>query len=695
MAIELTSAYVSLVPTVKGMRRAIDTELDGAGRQAEKAGDDAGDGFTSGFGGKLAAFGAAAGLALGAALVKGTFDAVGREAENDLLAARLNLSPEESERIGAVAGSLYANAYGESLGEVNEAIRAIGDVFALDGLESDVLEEMGAQALDVAKILGEDVGRAVRASGQLMRTGLAGDAEEGFDLVLTAARRLPQEMSGELIDTIEEYGSSFAELGLTGEQALASVTNAVTAGARNVDVAADAFKEFSIRAIDGSTLTSEAYQQLGLDAEEMAQRIANGGAPAAAATSEIIQAISGIGDQVLQEEIGVALFGTKFEDLGADVVAAMDPASASLGDFSGAASRAGDTLNDNLSTRLETLKRKGLQGLADFAERFAVPALEAFVVLVGDISAAFSEEGLAGVLGVVQERLEPVISFVRDNAPLFAGFGAAILAVLVPAFVAWAISAGSAAIATIAAAAPVILVAAAIGLLAAGLVWAYQNSELFRGVIDAIGRFLRDKVLPAVKTVAGWLLEFGKIIFRVAGWIIEKVTPAVKAFATEIVEMGKRAYEMATDVIGFFGDIVDFINGLQQTIRDAASGMWDGIKEPFVRIMDAIRNLWNDTVGGFSVSIPDWVPTFGGRGFTIPKLHDGGIVPGKPGTEHLYVLEAGERVTSASDVRAGREDYTTPAGDQGPGVNIEQVNVINRPWLEELTEAVNFYPAAA
>jgi hypothetical protein len=36
-----------------------------------------------------------------------------------------------------------------------------------------------------------------------------------------------------------------------------------------------------------------------------------------------------------------------------------------------------------------------------------------------------------------------------------------------------------------------------------------------------------------------------------------------------------------------------------------------------------------------------------GLDITIPRLHEGGIVPGAPGTEQLALLQAGERVSPA------------------------------------------------
>ncbi|HEU4544430.1 MAG TPA: hypothetical protein VFR23_25085, partial [Jiangellaceae bacterium] len=69
---------------------------------------------------------------------------------------------------------------------------------------------------------------------------------------------------------------------------------------------------------------------------------------------------------------------------------------------------------------------------------------------------------------------------------------------------------------------------------------------------------------------------------------------------------------------------------------------------PFRGAFNAIARAWNNTVGRLSFSIPGWVPGIGGNSFSAPRLptfHQGGVVPGAPGTEMLAVLQAGERVT--------------------------------------------------
>ena len=56
--------------------------------------------------------------------------------------------------------------------------------------------------------------------------------------------------------------------------------------------------------------------------------------------------------------------------------------------------------------------------------------------------------------------------------------------------------------------------------------------------------------------------------------------------------------------------------------------MEEVIKAPFKTAFDAIKYLWNHTVGGFGFSVPSWVPGVGGKSFKIPMMATGGIVTG-------------------------------------------------------------------
>jgi phage-related minor tail protein len=217
MAIELATAYVSLTASAKGIGKSIAADLGDeltaplkkAGDDAGKAaGEDAGKSFGSSLssGLKLGAAGIAAGGALVAGLLaKGFADALDIESANAKLTAQLGLTAQQSEAYGKAAGELYASNYGSSLGEVNEALRQVTtNIGEGIGNGEDALKEVTADALNLAAVFDQDLARTTAAVGQLLKTGLADNAENAFD-ILTKGFQNGSNKADDLLDTFVEY----------------------------------------------------------------------------------------------------------------------------------------------------------------------------------------------------------------------------------------------------------------------------------------------------------------------------------------------------------------------------------------------------------------------------------------------------------------------------------------------------------
>jgi hypothetical protein len=144
---------------------------------------------------------------------------------------------------------------------------------------------------------------------------------------------------------------------------------------------------------------------------------------------------------------------------------------------------------------------------------------------------------------------------------------------------------------------PIGLVITALFAVGAALVLAWQKSATFRAVVQGAMR--------GVVAAFGWILSAGG------------------------------------NVIGWFRDLPGKIGGF-------FSGIGSTISAPFVAAFRAIKSWWNRNIGGKGFDVPSWVPGVGGRSFRLPRLHGGGVVPGAPGQEQLTLLQAGERVSSAS-----------------------------------------------
>lgn len=108
-------------------------------------------------------------------------------------------------------------------------------------------------------------------------------------------------------------------------------------------------------------------------------------------------------------------------------------------------------------------------------------------------------------------------------------------------------------------------------------------------------------------------------------------------------------------------DVWGFLKKIPHWLESAFSGVARAISWPFRTAFNFISDAWNNTIGGLSFSIPSWVPGIGGDSFGVPRLphfHEGGVVPGVPGSNQLAVLQGGEEVRSVSDAgRAGDGDW--------------------------------------
>ena len=304
------------------------------------------------------------GLTAGAALAAAIKEGMEQEKTQDLFQARTGVTEGQARKFGLAAGESYADAFGESVeGNLDTAKFALRNGL-LDPAATQRDAEKMINSLDgVATIMEEEIPAVAKAAGQALKTGFAVDAQDAFDL-FTKATQLGLNNSEDFLDTVNEYGTQFRKLGLTGAESIGLMSQAVKAGARDTDLAADALKEFSIRAIDGSELSAKAfadlaYEQdgvalsqqdliannekmsegfgaLGFNAEDMGKKIAGGGEGAREALGQVLDKLRGVTDEQERATLATALFGTQAEDLG-DALYAMDLDTAiqSMNDYEG------------------------------------------------------------------------------------------------------------------------------------------------------------------------------------------------------------------------------------------------------------------------------------------------------------------------------------------------------------------------
>lgn len=633
-------------------------------QKGQQAGEEAGSGLAAGIKGKLhAGLGSALGAigigaGIGAGVTSGLTQALDVGKANDKLRAQLNLTKDESSRLGKAAGQLYSKGYGESMGEVNDAISSvIRNVPELRNASVPVLKEISAGALDIARVFDQDVGGVTSAVSSMLKSGLAPNAQAALD-VLSKGFQSGADKGGDLLDTFTEYSVQFEKLGLDAPSSLGAINQLLAGGARNADVAADAFKEFSIRAIDGSKSTKDAFKTLGVDYKGFTGDLAAGGDRAKGALSVVVDELNATKDPLERNRVGVELFGTKWEDLGDSFRNLnLDTATDSLGKLAGATKGLADQSD---SSRIQGFIRGVQTGFVSIIGGQVIPKVKEFATahreeLAGalkTVTGIWNDTLLpalktgAGILtGTVIPAISSLVGWMKDHntvvkvaavvaAALFAVYkvGSAIIAVQAAGGLlkylasmnlvttATKIWAGIQAVMNVILTAnPIGIVVIAIAALVAIVIVAYKNSETFRNIVQAAWKGIQDAVSyawnnvikPAVSALVGF---FQNVIAPAAMWLWKSVFQpvfngiawAVKA-AWVIIQIIFKAWQLYLTkvifpVIRFLYDNV--VKPVFQAIGKAISWAWtnlirptfNSIKDAFTTVGTALKGVWDKTV---------------------------------------------------------------------------------------------------
>ncbi|MFJ1708577.1 phage tail tape measure protein [Kitasatospora sp. NPDC088346] len=500
--------------------------------EAERGGERAGAGITDALG-KVK--GVLIGGAIGAAVMAGLHEAVDQDKGTDLLAAKLGASPAQSAELGKAAGALYSKGYTESVEAANETLKSLWQQGLVPAdATSEQLARVGGRLQQVADILGEDVGPTSIAVGKMLKTGMAANADEAFD-VLVRGSQVGANSAEDLLDTLNEYPTQFRDLGVDAKQALGLIQQGLQAGARDSDIVADAFKELNIRVKDGSA--ADGLKSIGLNADQMAAAFNRGGPAANAALDQIMDRLRQVEDPSERSRLAFALLGSQAEDL-SGALFSLDPSAAvaGLGAVDGAAARAGDTMRDNASTRFTEFTRGLQQGLVEVLGSKVVPAITTtadwVVMLAGEVGTA--------------------TGFVRDHGIAFSIAAGVIAAIMLPTLVALAVQAATTTAATVAG-------------------WAAQSAAAVRSGVT----FLATNT----GILAGWVSQgvaAGAAAVRVvASWVLmgtQSLLQAARMAAAWVLAMGPVGWIIAAVVA-----LVALVVANWDTVRDATAAAWEWI----------------------------------------------------------------------------------------------------------------------
>ena len=543
--------------------------------ESDNAAEDSGSAM-DGLAGKLVGVAVAA-AGIGTA-IDTAMESMARTDMNNVLAAQLDLTAEESAQAGKIAGSLYASNYGESFEQVNEATGAV--LSTLANLADDgapAVEALAGKALTLAAVFGTDVNESVQSVNNLIRTGMVESADEGFDLLGSAMQSVPAAMREEIIPIMDEYAVTLSAAGLNGSQAMGLIVNASQDGAIAMDKAGDSVKEFMIKATDiGDTGAQEAITALGLSGTTMANDLLGGGEKAFSALNQIVTGLEGIKDPSEQAAASVAIFGTPLEDLSKNAIpgflAQLTNGDSAIGDFTGTVDEMGATLSQGPGAALETFKR-GLQ------DTF-INVMGSTITFITEHKQLISDLGIA--IGVVTGAM--ILLNIQQKA-VAAGGLITFIKTAITSTTLWSTATGI--LNGIMALNPFVAIALAIGALIGVIVLAYRNSETFRNIVQSAWEGIQNAASVAW---TGYLEPIFNKFMEFLGWVGEK---AVWLWQTIILPAWNGiqvAIAVAWAVIQVVFDI--FMAGIR-LLGDIVMFLWHNVIEPaFNGIKFAIEVWW-------------------------------------------------------------------------------------------------------
>ncbi|MCC6619461.1 MAG: phage tail tape measure protein [Chloroflexi bacterium] len=533
-----------------------------------------------------------------------------------LLSARTGESNDGLADQEQVLKDLHANNFGDDYLDLADAVATVES--NLGKLAPDELEDITAAAITLRDVFGIDIAESMKAARPLV-DNFALSGQQAMDLI-TSGLQQGGDAGQDLIDTLQEYAPFASQLGLSSEEFLAILIDGLEKGVRNTDYLGDALKEFSIRLTDNSASTRDAFEKLGLDYDDVIEKISDGSMSGADAMEMINDKLREIDNVAARDELGVALYGTKWEDVTADIVLGFDTAAGAatslIGDIEGASTRAGDAIATGPTRQFQAWGREILamidNGLGPFKDvlLFLGPVLAGFGPLLTPVVSAIG--AMAGVL--VKQAIPALLTTGRTIMGLIAASG------------------------------PIGLIITALGL----LFLAWQTN--FLGIQDI------------VKTIFGWL---GDVALPWVTGIFDAIASAVSTAIGIVVGAIEGILGVVSTVASAIGGFFDFITGGSETAKNQISG----VQPRTVPIAAADPKMREYQTGAWRVpqtgpaflhademvvppgaaqALRDW---FGGNAFSMVAAADGG---GGGGGDNITIYAEGlVRARNTSEIASG------------------------------------------
>lgn len=502
--------------------------------------------FAAGAVGSILTFAAAVG---GAAVVS----AVKLDTAVKKLGKETGATTAEMSEYKSIIKNLYLEGLGEDFDELAANLAEVKKQTQLSGKE---LQNFTKYATAFGDTFDTDISENTRAAKMMMdQFGIS--STEAFNL-MTQGMRKGLNKNDDLLDSINEYSVHFKNMGYSSDEMFNIFANGAKNGAFSIDKIGDAMKEFSNKMITGDKTSGEAMKSMDLDAKAYFQRFSKGGEDAKTAMGEVVSKLGRVKDKTKQNELGVALFGTMWEDLG-------PKATKQLVNIAGGFDKSKKSADSLLSEDYGTIG-EAIEGIKRSIEVYLMGPIEDAILPIINLFAGLAKKALPPLMDM----------FTKIGGVLKDAFGPEvrkIFTALVNQFMALGLSGDS-----LNGLSPIFdEIKSAIGSMAKS--W----GKYMMAIIAQIPAFI-----GYLKTIAPVVIAMVTIAIRVFAWLYNAVVGTI----TQMIPFISAGFNIISTIISTAMSVIkDIISIVTAVINNDWATVWAKIKNIFKTIISAVVKI--------------------------------------------------------------------------------------------------------
>lgn len=518
-----------------------------------------------------------------------------------------NLTGKALERAKQTAQDLWSEGFGSDLNDATNAVIQVRN--NMKGLSEKDIKSATRNAMNLANIFDSDVNEVTRAGNSLMQNyGLS--SKQAFDMMAKGAKN-GMNFSNEMFDNMSEYSINFKEAGFSADEMFKILSNGAKKG-YNLDRLNDTMLEFKLQSEDSSKSYLGAMAQMSTKTQGVFEDYQNGKASVGDLYKVLIPDLKKMKKEMPDKEfnvVGKALFGTKWEDQGAEVVLSMDTTNKAMNKTKGTMKEMNKVTEESFGQKLRSTLRSLKKAFLPIGDAIlnvvtvAIPPLTKALDYLTDKMNGMSDhtKKIIGVISIIGLAIAPVILVVGHLATAFMGFYPVISKVIsVISKLNTPFRVLSSIIGVLSN--PITIAIAVIAGLGVAFYTLYKKSEPFRKLIKELGTIIGTQFKSII---AGFSTFFGSQMKKIKGFwdkdgksIMTGINKAIK-FLSPVIKGGlKLAFAVVKSILnnikGVISGALDFILGTVDFFIGLFTGnwkkMWNGLKTMF---KGAFRFLWN------------------------------------------------------------------------------------------------------